>query len=130
MGGHNDTNRPCSLCEGRGRVNVLHLQKKCLNCGNQYHKTNLDNTIYTYSSYTSKCHFCESICVIESMETVIIKCPLCIGTGTRTWIDKMIRPYNKKRMEENIYRTVVESSDGFREKCDTDMIVKFNEEQL
>jgi hypothetical protein len=64
------------------------------------------------------------------METVIIKCPLCIGTGTRTWIDKMIRPYNKKRMEENIYRTVVESSDGFREKCDTDMIVKFNEEQL
>lgn len=129
MSGYDDKTRPCSVCTGKGQVTVLHLEKKCLNCGNQYHKINLDNTIYTYSSCTSKCPFCESICVIESMETVIIECPLCIGTGTRTWIDKMIRPYNKKRMENHIYETVVGPSDAFREKWDTEMIVKFNKEQ-
>jgi len=113
MGGYDDKTRPCSVCEGRGQVNVLHLQKRCLNCKNEYHTTTLNNQIYAYSSCVSQCEFCKTVFVIESMGTVRMTCPLCIGSGTRTWIDKMIRPYNKKRMEQDIYKTVVGTLNGF-----------------
>lgn len=109
MDRRNKTTITCSVCNGQKYVNVLYLQKKCLFCNDEYHNVRLENTIYRYSYCITPCPFCKSVCVLESMETCTITCPLCMGTGTRTWIDKMVRPYKKKRFEEYIYNIVVES---------------------
>jgi len=50
------------------------------------------------------------------MESVIASCSYCLGTGIRTWIDKMVRPYKKSRLEDELYRIVVGSDEEFREK--------------
>ena len=108
MGGHDDKTRPCSVCRGKGAVNVLHMQKECLNCHNKYHAVRLDNQIVRYSHSIQKCYFCTSVCVVESMVSVIIDCPLCLGTGTRTWIDKIVRPYKNKNFERRLLEVVTQ----------------------
>lgn len=106
MGRQSYSPSPCSVCSGEGQVSVLHTKKQCLFCNDEYHAVRLDNQHYFYSATFSNCPFCKSVCVIESMETIIVTCPLCLGRGTRTWVDKMIRPYNKSRMERDLIRLV------------------------
>jgi hypothetical protein len=54
------------------------------------------------------------------MESVVVSCPHCLGTGTRTWIDKIVRPYNKSRLENELFRIIVRTDEGFREGYELD----------
>ena len=120
MGGHNDTTRTCSVCRGQGVLRALHSKRECLICDNKYESVTLNNQKFFYTSSTSMCNLCQSVCVIDSMESVVVSCPHCLGTGVRTWIDKMIRPYNKSRLENELFRIIVRTDEGFREGYELD----------
>ena len=116
MDRQNFETRSCSVCRGQGAIRVLHSKKECLICNNKYHSVILNNQKFFYSSNVSMCNHCQLVYVIDSMESVIASCSYCLGTGIRTWIDKMVRPYKKSRLEDELYRIVVGSDEEFREK--------------
>ncbi len=98
----------------------MHSSKICLFCNNKYHEVKLHNQLLPISSCVGKCSLCDATSTVESMETVYVICQLCQGKGSRSWVDLMIRPYNKIRMERNLYNIVVGTDEGFREKHDLD----------
>jgi len=49
-----------------------------------------------------------AVSVIEEMESVLVYCSNCSGTGVRTWVDKIIRPYKRSRFENELLRTVLQ----------------------
>ena len=104
---HNKTIRRCSSCNGNGVVNVLHTLRECLNFRNSYHTVRVDNQIFKFHSSIGECEFCKTVCVLTSMETVCVDCPICLGTGSRTWVDKIMRPYKKENFEQRIRDMVI-----------------------
>ena len=110
MGRQNTSSRKCSVCGGKGVLNILHTKRRCLNCYNEYDgiRIDKDRVIYPLSVTRSKCHFCMAVSVIEEMESVLVYCSNCSGTGVRTWVDKIIRPYKRSRFENELLRTVLQ----------------------
>lgn len=75
----NEVLMPCECCEETGRINV-----EVLLCDYCIEKNN-------GKKYCGSCMFLEGRNVKKILRTV--KCQYCSGTGYRTWIDEIRRPY-------------------------------------
>lgn len=100
------------MCEGTGAIKIFHTQKICLHCNEIINKaSHWNHVVKRVYSLGNVCKFCKTLSSTTSMKTVMMDCPLCQGTGSRTWIDIMMRPYKKANIERQILDMVTNNGD-------------------